>query len=343
MALSMTTIAAKGNTKDELSLALYLEECSHKIAEYIGKFVTEFSAPDLTIHVVNRAYTARELKVRRDYLSLLERSFRATVKSVDFRNNAEAVRKEANAWVSQQTKSKINDLLAPDTVTSETLFILLSAVYFKAKWNSPFEWRDNRRDKFYVNGVKVVEVNMMNQMGEFMYAHSEELDAQILEMPYKGNKFSMIILLPNNRDGLSGLEKNLTDVSLNSALANLALTPRVEVTLPKFKIERRANMKKVFKGLGIKDLFDQNRANLSGMFETVPGQNPFVTEFVHKAFIEVNENGTEAAASTAVVVGNGSAGPQKPSARFFVDHPFMFLIKGYHGNIVLFLGSVRKL
>ncbi|KAH7941217.1 hypothetical protein HPB49_011137 [Dermacentor silvarum] len=127
MALSMTTIAAEGNTKDELTLALYLEECNHKIDEYFGKFVTEFSGPDLTIHVVNRAYTARELKVRPEYLSLLQHSFRATVKSVDFRNNAEAVRQEANAWVSQQTKSKIKDLLLPHTVTSDTVFILLSA------------------------------------------------------------------------------------------------------------------------------------------------------------------------------------------------------------------------
>ncbi|KAH7941215.1 hypothetical protein HPB49_011135 [Dermacentor silvarum] len=300
MALSMTTIAAEGNTKDELSLALYLEECSYKIDEYFGKFVTELSGPDLIIHVVNRAYSARELKVRRDYLSLLQSSFRATVKSVDFRNNAEAVRKEVNAWVMQETKSKIKDLLARGTVTPRTLFIWLSVVYFKATWDSPFFWHHNRREKFYVNGVKVVKVTMMHQVGKFMYGHSAELDAEILEMPYKGNKFSMVILLPNDREGLSGLEKNLTDVSLNSALTKLVLTPRVEVALPKFKLKRSSNMTKVLEGIGVKDVFNQNKANLSGIFEPVPGINPFVTDCVHKAFIEVKEKGTEAAAATGI-------------------------------------------
>ncbi|XP_075556702.1 serpin B12-like [Dermacentor variabilis] len=139
---------------------------------------------DLTIRVVNRAYSAASLKVHRNYLPLRERSFRATVKSLNFMKNSEAGREEANAWVWQQTKFKVKDLLSPNTVTPETLLTLLSAVYFQAKWNYPFGRRDNRRVKFCVKGVKVGKGNMIDQMGP-----SEELDSQILEMPYHGNTF----------------------------------------------------------------------------------------------------------------------------------------------------------
>ncbi|XP_049527225.1 serpin B3-like [Dermacentor silvarum] len=285
-------------------------------------------------------YSERELKFPKKFEALLESNFRARIKSVDFKKNPESVRKEANKWVSDETKSKIKELIPPGSVTESTVFIILNAIYFKGRWAQPFDERDSKNQTFHLNSGSSVEVEMMFQSNaQFKVGQSAELKATLVEMPYFDETFSMVILVPDEVEGLPFLEEQLTESRLRSALNSLAMKDNVELTLPKFKLEYSASLKDVLSALGAKDLFSDS-ADLSGIFESGKAS---VSQVFHKAFVQVDEEGTEAAAATAEIGAGSTAPSDKPVTRVVVDRPFMFLIRKNEGNVILFMGSVRKL
>lgn len=340
-ALSMVLTGARNKTAQELRALLHVKGEESVLQEHFSKFFAGLSkyAPDIRVYVANRMYSTQELVVQRGYLSVLEHSYRATMRSVDFKNNHEKVRLEANAWVSEQTASKIQNLLPKGSVNPGTVLILLSAIYFKAFWESPFPSSSTRREKFHLDSHTSMEIDMMFQKKNYKIGHSKELKARALELPYRGGKASMIIILPDDTEGLSLLEKSLKSTTLSALMNGLGEAQEVTLGVPKFKLERDYTLKDTLQALGVKDLFEPGVADLSGIFES---GNPAVSNVIHKAFIQVDEEGTEAAAAAAVE-GVGSSGPTPEKIPpFVVDHPFMFLLTSKKPDVVLFVGSVRK-
>ncbi|KAH6937596.1 hypothetical protein HPB50_001885 [Hyalomma asiaticum] len=341
-ALAMLAGGAGGMTSKQIFALLNLKASKDKIREHFRNLLTMLSdcAPDATFFVANRLYSDKRFLVHSGYAVLLESSYRATLKTVNFSSAHEAVRREANAWISEQTASKVQDILRPGSVDSGSALVHISAISFKSFWQFPFRSVNTTLQDFRVDYKTKLRVNMMYIEHSFKLGHSEDLDARALEIPYRGQKASMVIILPDEVEGLYCLEECLTASRITVLLANLRLVQDVEVSIPKFKLDCTLHLKETLKDLGLKDLFTQGEADLSGIFES---GRPAVSEIVHKAVVEVTEEGTEPAASTASAVVESAGKVAAQAVRFLVDHPFMFLIKSNEPDVILFMGSVRKL
>ncbi|XP_037561646.2 leukocyte elastase inhibitor A [Dermacentor silvarum] len=339
--LAMLAGGAGGSTSKQIFALLSLKASKDRIREHFSNLLTMLSgcAPDATFLVANRLYSDKRFPVQSGYVVLLESSYGATLKSVDFSSSHEVVRREANAWIKEQTASKVQDMLRPGSVDSRTVLVHISAIAFKSFWQFPFRSINTMPQDFRLDYKTNVRVNMMFLDQSFKIGHSEELGARALEIPYRGQKASMVILLPDEVEGLFCLEESMTSARISTLLANMKLVQDVEVSLPKFKLDYTLPLKETLKDLGVKDLFTPGKADLSGIFES---GRPAVSEVIHKAAVEVYEEGTEPAASTTVVIeSTGTIAAQ--AVRFVVDHPFMFLIKSNEPEVILFMGSVRKL
>jgi len=256
---------------------------------------------------------------------------------LDFRKDAEQAREVINTWVEDQTQKRIKDIIPPNSLDAFTNMVIANAVYFKESWEQTFDLDKTARRRFTTPTRNDIFVNMMSTRGNFMYGKSEELQCYALEMPYSGNRLSMIILLPKNRySGVDNLSHSLTPDKLRNLFSDMY--PRdVMVNIPKFKFEDSFELSSVLSKMGLRSLFDSRRVDLSGF----TGQREFFVDSVnHKTFIDVNEEGTEAAAST-VVITSRSARPIGP-ASFNADYPFVYFIRDNISNAILFLGTVQK-
>ncbi|KFM74881.1 Plasminogen activator inhibitor 2, partial [Stegodyphus mimosarum] len=235
------------------------------------------------------------------------------------------------------SKNKLNRKSSADGIDFLTNMVIANAVYFKEAWQQPFEAHKTARRRFTTSSRQEIFVNMMQTRGRFLYGKNEELQCYALELPYAGNDLSMTILLPNNRyNGVDVLANNLTPQRLRNLLADMY--PReVMVTIPKFKIENNFELSVVLNKMGLRTLFDTRRVDLSGF----TGRKEFTVDAVlHKSFIDVNEEGTEAAAATAIITSR-SARPIGP-ASFNADYPFIYFIRDNLSNVILFLGTMKK-
>jgi serpin B len=264
-------------------------------------------------------------------LKTTENNYGAGLKEVDFINAREEARKTINAWVEEQTKAKIKELIRPNILNEDTRLVLTNAIYFKAAWRLPFSPKQTVDGDFTVADGKKVKARLMRGPNRTNYFKGEGFEA--LELPYEAHDLSMVVLLPNKADGLPALEKRLTAANLAQWLARLS-DHGVDVTLPKFKLTSEFMLKDVLSKMGMPIAFDRNKADFSGM---TTRERLFISHVVHKAFVDVNEAGTEAAASTAVVMERTSA---PPPATFRADHPFVYLIRDNRTGSILFLGRV---
>ncbi|KAH7978588.1 hypothetical protein HPB49_005953 [Dermacentor silvarum] len=340
VALTMALAGARNNTAEELASLLHVKDHQDKGHEHFPEFLNSLSqfAPDVEFYVANRIYSGQQFTVKKSYRSHLENSYGATIRSVDFKKGHEAVRLEANAWVSERTASKIRDLLPPGSIHAGTALILLNAIYFKGFWKAPFRAADTAPRNFHLDSKNTVRVDTMFQDSEsYRIGSSNELRARALEIPYRGGMMSMVILLPDGIEGLPFLERQLSWERLSSLLRCLKRSNNVQVSIPKFKIECRHVLNDILKALGVVDLFTPGVADLSGMFEH---GKPAVSDIVHKTLLQVDEEGTEAVTAAAVMLCS-TLGKWRPTY-FAVDHPFMFIIKSKVPDVILFIGSVRR-
>lgn len=335
-ALSMTLAGAKENTATEIFSVLHTN--SDLIHGQFSEFFATVStyAPDVMLDVANRLYSEKTFGVLEDYLAALKKFYNSTVVPVDFKNEAEAARLAINTWVGETTRSKIKDLLPNGIVNSSTVLVLINAIYFKGLWKDQFNPKVTDLQEFHTSKESSKEVHMMYKQTRFrINTACTDLNANAIEIPYKGGKTSMVILLPHEVDGLAELEAALTPSKLMDVLNGLT-SRTVALRLPRFRIEYSLNLKKTLLAMGVKDLFS-DKADLSG----IDGRKDLtVSAAVHKAFVEVNEEGTEAAAATAMVIMKKCAVMAIP---FSVDHPFMFFIRSHDPDVILFAGSVRDI
>ncbi|CAN7951683.1 unnamed protein product [Ixodes pacificus] len=334
-ALSMTLAGARNNTAKQILGALRVEHGTvhASFASFFSK-LPEY-APDFVLHVANRLYSDQTYKTLEEFTSVLQKSYDSTIKHVDFKSNADKARLQVNAWVERVTRSKIKDLLAEGVVDASTALIVVNAIYFKGLWDEQFDPGATSKQAFHETANRSKQVDMMHQSKTFRFCHYPALKARALEIPYKGRKTSMVVILPEKVDGLAAFEEGLTASKLTKILQGLSGHSNIDLSLPKLKLEEAVDLKRVLVAMGIEDLFMPSRCDLSG----ISGEKDLVvSDAVHKAFVEVNEEGTEAAAVTMAEII-----PERKirSIGFIVDHPFLFLIRSHNPDVILFVGSVR--
>jgi serpin B len=325
----MTYEGAMGETAEEMQSVFYFpdEEIRRTNFARIYNQLNPANAP-YQLSTANALWAQEDYPFLDEYLNVTETYYRGKVTNLDFITRTEESRQTINTWVEEQTNNKIKDLLPQGSITSYTRLVLTNAIYFKGNWVKQFDKSKTRDQDFTTGSGDKVKVPMMQETdSRFNYAEEEGL--QILEMPYEGDNLSMMILLPEE---MEPFEESLTPENLTLWKSSL-INQSVNVYMPKFKFETEYMLNENLIEMGMPTAFTSS-ADFSGM---TGSRDLFITAVVHKAYVDVNEEGTEAAAATGVVVGITSAGPMKPTFR--ADHPFIFIIQDNEGNI-LFLGRV---
>jgi serpin B len=292
------------------------------------------------LRVADALWAQRDYVFRDDFLKLTKRDYGAGFNPVDFKGAPEAARLTINQWVEQKTDNKIANLLQPGVLNSMTKMVLTNAIYFKGDWQTPFEKAWTEEDDFHLSPARNVKAPLMHLSEGFDYFDSGTF--QVLEIPYESGDLSMIVFLPREIGGLPALEESLTASQMKQWLAQLHPVPEVILTLPKFKMTRQFSLEGTLGAMGMPQAFDANAADFSGM---TGNRELFISAVIHKAYINVDEKGTEAAAATAVVMEKATAMPPRfqppPPPVFRADHPFIFLIRDNHSGGILFMGRVN--
>ena len=337
-ALAMTYAGARGNTAAEMQQALHYTlgpDGTHPaFRELQARLEALQAAGDIQLAIANSLWPQKDYPFRPEYLDLIKSEYGAGITPLDYPGDTEGARQTINRWVEDKTREKIKDLIAPGSLDPLTRLVLVNAIYFKGNWASPFKPEQTTPADFFVTPEAPVPAPLMTQTRRFPYAEFD--DCQVLKLPYVGGDVSMLVVLPREKDGLAVLEAQLTPEKLAEWRADL-VEREVRVFLPKFKLTwGAARLNQPLLALGMADAFSETRANFSGM----DGQLNwlYIGLVLHKAFVEVNEEGTEAAAATAVVM-KARAMPVPPPV-FRADHPFLFLIQEEETGAILFLGRV---
>lgn len=333
--LAMTYAGARGNTATQMAQILHFATNQNQVAVSFGQLLKQLNdeprKQSFELNIANGIWAQKEHPFLPAYLSVARDHYGANLQQADFRTHAEAARVEINDWVSDQTKGKISNLIQPGLLAPATRLVLVNAIYFKGRWASEFDKQNTIKSPFSIAPVQKVVVPFMSITADFKYAEVERL--QVLELPYAGNNLAMVILLPGATDGFKTVEGQLA--SLDRWLAQ-AREQKVEVFLPKFKLAAQFSLAKNLAEMGMPDAFSP-QADFSGM----DGERDlYISAVVHKAFVEVNEEGTEAAAATGVVMRSMAVMRPRPTPVFRADHPFIFLIRDSHSGSILFLGRM---
>jgi len=336
-ALAMTYAGARGDTATEMAKTLHFTLPPQRLHPAMGGLLGDLNAPHdgYKLRMANALWAQQGYTFLDDFLKLTNSDYGAGFKQVDFKDATEAARLTINQWVEQQTDDKIKDLLQPGVLSSSTRLVLTNAIYFKGDWQTQFDKAQTRDEDFHLSAAQNVKAPMMHREGGFNYFDGGTF--QILEIPYKSAELSMIVLLPNDVGGMFALEQSLTAPNTRQWLGQLRPVPKVIMTLPKFKMTQQFELQDTLGAMGMTLAFDAH-ADLSGM----TGNREFsISAAIHKAYIDVNEEGTEAAAATAVVMRLMMARMQQPAPPVFrADHPFIFLIRDNRSGGILFMGRV---
>ncbi|XP_054394024.2 serpin B6 isoform X1 [Pongo abelii] len=259
--------------------------------------------------------------------------YQATIKQLDFVNDTEKSTTCVNSWVADKTKGKITEVLSPHSVRSLTKLILVNAIYFKGSWDSPFGKHRTREMPFKISKSEEKPVQMMFQKSTFQMTYAKEILTKILLLPYVGEELNMIIMLPDENTDWKTVEKELSyERFIEWTTPHKMFEEKVEVFLPRFKLEENYNMEDVLRSMGMVDTFEEGRSDFSGMSSK---KDLYLSKVMHKSFVEVNEEGTEAAAATTLEITPLCA---KYPLSFCADHPFLFFIQHRETIGILFCG-----
>lgn len=339
IAFAMVHAGARGETREELARTLHFagsDELRHRgFAELLRKW--SIVRPGCELAVASGLFGERTVRFVPEFLAVTQAVFAAPLATVDFRTDAEPARARINGWVAGRTRDRITDLVPAGGVDGTTRLVLVNAVYFKAAWQVEFDPRATRPGVFHgADGARTVP--MMSQTGHFALTDAPLAGLRALELPYADGRHAMTIVLPDARDGLAAVERALTPDALRRWLAP-AQERQVRVRLPRFEIDppEALCLSDVLARLGLVTAF-ADTADFTGM--AAASEQLQLSEAYHTAFIAVDEQGTEAAAATALSMCFGSLGPPAPPVEFFVEHPFLFVIRDTRSGAVLFIGRI---
>ena len=337
-AMAMVYEGAEGKTAKEIKSVFGFPKYDNSRRNQYSDLLSEINKKDkeYALKTANALWAEQDFHFLDEYLTTVEKYYGGKTTNLDFKNEWEASRLIINNWVEDKTNDKIKDLLPEDVIDADTRLVLTNAIYFKAKWLIQFDADKTSDEYFRVNPDKSIKVPMMqptSQKSTFNYTQNKDL--QILEMPYAGEDLSMLILLPLD-DDIEALENSFTIEKLTEWKKSLRKR-RVNIYIPKFKFETKYFMIKTLSNLGMPTAFT-NSADFSGM---TGKKDLIIDKVIHQAFIEVNEEGTEAAAATGIGVGMKTSMPP-PTPIFKADHPFIFIIQQKETGNILFMGRVNN-
>ncbi|MBN2186068.1 MAG: serpin family protein [Dehalococcoidia bacterium] len=339
-ALAMTYAGARGETELDMAKALHFTLSQDRLHPAFNSLDLQLKQrgagakgkddEGFRLRVVNAIWGQKDYTFLEEFLDVLAQNYGAGLRIVDFINETEQSRLTINAWVSDQTEEKIKDLISEGVINELTRLVLTNAIYFNAAWQYPFNEDATSDGLFHLLSNNDVTVPMMKQTESFRYMEAESYQA--VELPYDGRELSMVILLPKPGQYRAFEEK--LDAEFVKAILDKLETNQVALTMPKFEYESSFGLKEALKTLGMEVAFTAE-ADLSGMNGT---RDLFIQDVVHKAFVSVDEAGTEAAAATAVIVGQ-TALPPEPVA-VTIDRPFIFFIRDIATDSIIFVGRV---
>uniref|UniRef100_A0A915JNN0 Serpin domain-containing protein n=1 Tax=Romanomermis culicivorax TaxID=13658 RepID=A0A915JNN0_ROMCU len=333
----MCYLGADGQTKSQMKSKLYgsgpedddVKAWSRKILKFAGEKGEEYK-----LRFADRIYLNEKFRLKDNYVDSMGKVFNASVLNGNFETDAARITQEINSWVEKVTENKIKNLVAPDVLDARTVMLLVNALYFKGVWEDKFYERSTKKQDFYVSENRKVQVDMMRLREDKGYYEDQEV--QVLELGYLGSQVSMTIILPKVKNGLKNVLQGMDGRKLSTLVESVSFET-VIIELPKFKMENSFNLNNALMKLGISEAFTDD-ANFSKMTAT----SVKISEVVHKSFIKIDENGTEAAAATYVKVVPASARfPPPTPKKFTADHPFLLLLTvgGRNDKEILFIGE----
>ena len=341
LSVAMVFLGSRGNTADQIAKAFkwYAHEFEevHLALKSLQEAVQESENDNLELKIANGIWGHQELHEASEFKESSMEFYNTSLVKVDFKEGSERARVEINNWVERNTASKVKNFLPSNAINRDTRLALINAVYFKGTWLYAFQPEMSYQAPFYTSSDRdhVIEVEMMSRKAKHNYFEDKEHNCQIVELPYSGNDISMFIVLPGEINGLSRLENVITSKIFSMWLISLENTT-VMLSIPKFKLNQQFELKEVLNKLGITDLFEPGIADLSGISSV---ESLYVSHVMHKAYVDVHEQGTEAAAVTGVLMQKRSIDPHP---EVHANHPFLFIIYHKSSSAVLFIGRVKR-
>jgi len=341
-ALAITYEGARGNTADEIQSVFFFPNNSNQRRQGYEQLYKDINKGNsrYVLKTANALWVEKSYPFLSDYIETASMYYNTNASNLDFLHQPENSRITINTWVENQTNNKIMDLIPVGAIDPLTRLIITNAVYFKGTWVKPFDKNQTKDDNFNVEPGKTVRVPMMQKTdNDAIFRYTETASMQVLEMPYatdSNKQISMIVFLPKN-DTLASVEESLTAEKMQE-LNNALIRQRVNVSFPKFKLETKYSLPGTFKTMGMLAAFADN-ADFSGMDGT---KNLYIGDVIHQAFIEVNEEGTEAAAATGVILVASAIHNTSKVPEFRADHPFIFIIQDDDSGNILFMGRVTN-
>ncbi len=338
-ALAMTYAGARGQTEKEMACVLHFTlpqaQLHRAFADLSERFAQIEKRKQINLIVANSLWCERTYPFLDTFLDLNLKYYRAELRLVDFMGKPEQTRGEINAWIEEKTHGKIRDLIQPNQITELTRLVLCNAIYFKGIWLTQFSPEATQVEPFFITKERQVKVPLMRQTLQ-VPVHTAG-DAVLFALPYAGEDLSFVVLLPKTLDGLEPIESQLTASRLQTWLAALDKAPAKDaiVYLPRFKLNCRLELADVLAAMGMPSAFRRG-ADFTGISHA---NDLFISHVVHQAFVDVNEEGTEAAAATAVTIRVTAVGTTRP-LELRVDRPFLFIIRERQTGSILFLGRL---
>lgn len=343
-AFAMAYAGARGETATEMARVFHFDLPPDRLEPAMGARLKELNTPHAAyeLRVADALWAEQDASFQPGYLRVMQEDYGADFRRVDFEHAPEGVRGTINQWVAQETNDRIQNLIGPGVLTPATRLVLTNAIYFKGTWQSPFETSATEDEDFYLSDGQPAKTPLMHRRGGYPYYDGGTF--QELEMPYAsgngGDELSMVVLLPKEKGGLAALEQRFTAASATEWLEQLSPAARVILILPRFTMTQQLELSQTLAAMGMPQAFT-GAADFSGM----DGKRDFtISAAIHKAFIEVNEKGTESAAATSTVMmatAMRMPTPEPPPIVFRADHPFLFMIRDAQTGEILFLGRVE--
>ncbi len=336
-ALAMTYEGAQGQTAKEMKSLFYFPDNEILRPGFAGIYSTiNDEGRNYELRTGNALWIQEDYELLDEYTQTVEDYYGGKSTNLDFRNQNEESRQTINTFIEEQTNDRIKNLIPENHLPKDTMLVLTNAIYFLGNWEYEFDPEETREEGFWINPEESVEVEMMTMspdVARFNYTETDEL--QIIELPYEGGGVSMFIMLPESE--IDDISHKLNNEDVEELMGDMRERELSEISIPKFKLETDYNLNNVLSSMGMPSAFSESAADFSGI---TGGRDLFIDSVLHKAFIEVDEEGTEAAAATGVVMRQTSA-PSQPPPRFIANNPFVFFIRDNKTGTNLFTGVVK--
>jgi len=341
-ALAMTWAGARGETASQMATTMHFGDDADALHRGAQAQIAQWNDPDresYELRVANRIFAQTGMPLEDDFLAITRDRYGAPLESVAFRADPEQARLHINGWVSDQTNQRIDELLPEGALDSLTRMVLTNAVYFHGDWQTQFDEDATSDRPFHLAGGEDASVPTMQLTSRFGYG--QQGDVSLLQMPYVGDELAMLFVLPADNDGLADLQDSLTVEQLDGWVEALS-EQQVQVELPRFRVEdpQGVPLKEVLTAMGMPLPFS-DAADFTAMSDPSDRDEQLhIDDVYHQVFVEVNEEGTEAAAATGVVMAARGAARPQPRPVFRADHPFLFLLRDVRSGTILFMGRV---